>query len=161
MVVIRSATLFDREAIWRIMEPIIRAGETYSLPRDMAREDALEHWFAPDRSIFVAEEGGGIVGTYYLRANRPGPGAHVANAGFMVSDRAGGKGVGQALCKHALATAKERGFAAIQFNFVVAANDRAVRLWQRMGFAEIGRAPEGFQHPRLGLVDALIMHRKL
>jgi ribosomal protein S18 acetylase RimI-like enzyme len=159
--IIRPATPDDREAIWRIMEPIICAGETYSLPRDMAREDALAHWFAPDRSVFVAEEGSDVLGTYYLRANRLGPGAHVANAGFMVSDRAGGKGVGQALCEHALATAKERGFAAIQFNFVVAANDRAVRLWQRMGFAEIGRAPDAFQHPRLGLVDALVMYRRL
>ena len=158
---IRPATPDDREAIWRIMEPIIRAGETYSLPRDMGREDALAHWFAPDRSVFVADEGGTIVGTYYLRANRPGPGSHVANAGFMVSEKAGGKGVGQAMCEHALGAAKAQGFAAMQFNFVVAANARAVRLWQRMGFAEIGRAPDAFQHPRLGLVDALVMYRKL
>jgi GNAT superfamily N-acetyltransferase len=159
--IIRPAGSHDREAIWCIMELVIRAGETYSLPRDMRRDDALAHWFAPDRSVFVAEEGGEIVGTYYLRANRLGPGAHVANAGFMVSDKAGGKGVGQALCEHALATAKARGFSAMQFNFVVAANDRAVRLWQRMGFAEIGRAPEAFRHPRLGLVDALVMYRKI
>ena len=143
------------------MESIVRAGETYSLPRDMSRDQALEHWFAPDRSVFVAEEGGLVLGTYYLRANRPGPGAHVSNAGFMVSDKAGGRGVGQALCEHALATAKARGFAAMQFNFVVTTNDRAVQLWQRMGFAEIGRAPDAFQHPRLGLVDALVMHRKI
>jgi ribosomal protein S18 acetylase RimI-like enzyme len=143
------------------MEPIIRAGETYALPRDMGREDALEHWFAPDRSVFVAEESGEIVGTYYLRANRPGPGAHVANAGFMVSGKAGGNGIGQALCDHALAIARAQGFAAMQFNFVVAANVRAAGLWKRMGFAEIGRAPGAFQHPRLGLVDALVMYRKL
>jgi GNAT superfamily N-acetyltransferase len=160
-VAIRRAGSNDREAIWRIMEPIIRGGETYSLPRDMNREEALAHWFAPDRSVFVADEGGEVLGTYYLRANRPGPGAHVANAGFMVSDKAGGKGVGHTLCEHALATAKARGFAAMQFNFVVAANDRAVQLWQRMGFDEIGRAPEAFQHPRLGLVDALVMYRRL
>ena len=158
---IRPATPDDREAIWRIMEPIIRAGETYSLPRDMSGEDALAHWFASDRSVFVAEESGEIVGTSYLRANRPGPGAHVSNAGFMVSASTSGKGVGQALCEHALATAKARGFQSMQFNYVVASNDRAVRLWKRMGFAEIGRAPDAFQHPRLGLVDALVMYRKL
>ena len=158
---IRPASAADRDAIWRIMEPIIRAGETYSLPRDMVRDEALAHWFAPDRSVFVADDGGEIAGTYYLRANRPGPGAHVANAGFMVSGNAGGKGVGQVLCEHALATAKARGFAAMQFNFVVASNDRAVRLWQRMGFAEIGRAPDAFLHPRLGLVDSLVMYRRL
>ena len=158
---IRPAAPEDREAIWRIMEPIIRAGETYSLPRDMSREEALAHWFASDRSVFVAEEGGELVGTYYLRANRPGPGAHVANAGFMVSSKASCKGVGRALCEHALVTAKTRGFTSMQFNFVVASNDRAVRLWKRMGFAEIGRSPDAFRHPRLGLVDALVMYRKL
>ena len=158
---IRPATAADREAIWRIMEPIIRAGETYSLPRDMSHEDALAHWFASDRSVFVAEADGEVLGTSYLRANRPGPGAHVANAGFMVSASAGCKGVGQALCEHALATAKAQGFQSMQFNFVVTSNDRAVRLWQRMGFAEIGRAPGAFQHPHLGLVDALVMYRRL
>jgi ribosomal protein S18 acetylase RimI-like enzyme len=158
---IRPATPEDRDAIWGIMEPIIRAGETYSLPRDMSREDGLVHWFAPDRSVFVAEQEGNLVGTYYLRANRPGPGGHVSNAGFMVSDKKGAKGVGRAMCEHALATAKARGFSAMQFNFVVASNGRAVRLWQRMGFAEIGRAPDAFQHPQLGLVDALVMYRSL
>ena len=158
---IRLATKADHAAIWSILQPVIRAGETYALPRDMSRAEALNYWIGLGRETFVAERRSEILGTYYLRANRPGPGAHVSNAGFMVSDKAGGRGVGQALCEHALATAKARGFAAMQFNFVVAANERAVRLWQRVGFAEIGRAPDAFQHPRLGLVDALVMHRKI
>jgi ribosomal protein S18 acetylase RimI-like enzyme len=143
------------------MEPIIRAGETYALPRDMVREDALAHWFAPDRTVFATEQEGQIVGTSYLRANRPGPGAHVANAGFMIASNAGGRGLGQALCEHALVVAKARGFSAMQFNYVVASNDRAVRLWQRMGFAIVGRAPGAFQHPAFGFTDALVMFRKL
>ncbi|MBS0282071.1 MAG: GNAT family N-acetyltransferase, partial [Proteobacteria bacterium] len=95
---IRAATGNDHDAIWRIMEPIIRAGETYSLSRDMQRAEALDYWFAPDRSVFVAEEDGQVVGTCFLRANRPGPGSHVANAGFMVAADQGGRGVGKALC---------------------------------------------------------------
>jgi L-amino acid N-acyltransferase YncA len=151
----------DRDAIWRIMEPIIRAGETYALPRDMGRADALAHWFASDRAVFVAKDGREILGTYYLRANRPGPGAHVANAGFMVAQDAGRHGVGQRLCEHALTTATDRGFRAMQFNFVVASNTRAVRLWQRMGFEVAGRMPKAFEHPGLGPVDALMMFREL
>jgi len=158
---IRPAADSDREAVWQIMEPVIRAGETYSLPRDLDRGQALAHWFAEDRTIFVAEDAGHVIGTYYLRANRPGPGAHVANAGFMVAGEAGGRGLGQALCEHALATARARGYRAMQFNFVVASNHRAVRLWQRMGFDIVGRAPDAFQHPTLGLSDALVMFRKL
>ena len=48
-----------------------------------------------------------------------------------------------------------------EFNFVVASNERAVRLWQRMGFAIIGRTPDAFQHPAFGFTDALVMFRKL
>ena len=158
---IRLAGAEDRDAVWCIMEPIIRAGETYALPRDMVKADGLGHWFAPDRTVFVAEERARILGTCYLRANRPGPGAHIANAGFMVAGEAGGRGLGESLCGHALAEAKAAGFRAMQFNFVVASNEQAVRLWQRMGFAIVGRVPEAFDHPRLGLVDALVMFRDL
>ena len=158
---IRAATDADRDAVWRIMEPIIRAGETYALARDMTKADALAHWFAPDRTVSVAEDAGDVLGTYYLRANRPGPGSHVANAGFMVSEKAGGQGVGQALCAHALVAAKAAGFQSMQFNFVVASNERAVRLWQRMGFDIVGRVPDAFLHPTHGMRDALVMHRRL
>jgi len=158
---IRQAGAKDRDAVWRIMEPIIRAGETYSLPRDMAKSDGLAHWFAPDRTVYVAEEDGNILGSYYLRANRPGPGAHVANAGFIVAAEAGGRGLGEALCAHALDMARAKGFLAMQFNFVVASNMRAVRLWQRMGFVIAGRVPRAFDHPSLGFVDALAMFRDL
>ena len=158
---IRPATKGDQDAIWRIMEPVIRAGETYALPRDMNRSEALAHWFQPDRAVFVAEEGGAVIGTCYLRANRPGPGAHVANAGFMVAEDKGARGVGQALCEQMLAFAKQRGFLAMQFNFVVAANERAVRLWQRMGFEIVGRVPDAFRLPSQGVSDALVMYRRL
>jgi len=160
-IVIRKAEAGDAYGIWAALAPVFTAGETYAVPRDWDRETALAYWLAPEKTSFVAVLGGQVAGTYYLRANRPGPGAHVANAGFMVSDKAGGKGVGQAMCEHALVTAKARAFTAMQFNFVVAAYDRAVRLWQRMGFAEIGCAPDAFQHPHLGLADALVMYRKL
>jgi len=158
---IRVAAEADRDAVWRIMEPVIRAGETFALPRDMNRDAALAHWFQPDRTVFVAEDGGQVTGTYYLRANRPGPGAHVGNAGFMVASEEAGRGLGETLCAHALASAKAAGFRSMQFNFVVASNERAVRLWQRMGFAVVGRLPRAFDHPSHGPVDALVMFRDL
>jgi L-amino acid N-acyltransferase YncA len=160
--IVRPASERDRDSIWRIMEPVIRAGETYTLPRDMDRAEALALWFQPDRSVFVAEDDEGrVIGTCYLRANRPGPGGHVANAGFMVAADQGARGVGQVLCEHALTKARERGFQAMQFNFVVAANTRAVQLWQRMGFEIVGRVPDAFQRPDQGMSDALVMYRRL
>jgi ribosomal protein S18 acetylase RimI-like enzyme len=158
---IRAAADHDRDAIWGILEPVIRAGETYPLPRDMSREAAIAYWLSPQHEVFVAADGNSIVGTYYLRANNAGGGAHVANCGYMVAKGATGRGVARAMCTHSLAHAKARGFRAMQFNFVVATNTRAVKLWQAMGFTIVGRLPGVFAHPALGFVDALVMHRVL
>lgn len=159
--IVRPATLQDRAAIWRIIEPVIRAGETYTLPRDMSEADAIAYWAGPDRETFVAEEGGQIIGTYYLRANQQGGGRHVANCGYMTAAGSTGKGVARQMCEHSLGQARVRGFKAMQFNFVVSTNERAVRLWQSLGFEIVGRLPRAFEHPRLGLVDALVMFRAL
>ncbi|HKV60621.1 MAG TPA: GNAT family N-acetyltransferase [Candidatus Acidoferrum sp.] len=158
---IRPAADGDKNAIWAIMEPIIRAGETYTLPRDMNREAALAYWFSPEREVFVAEDQGEIVGTYCLQANQKGGGAHVANCGYVTAATATGRGVARAMCAHSLDRARERGFRAMQFNFVVSTNERAVRLWQSFGFEMVGRLPGAFQHPTQGYVDAYVMFRDL
>lgn len=158
---IRPAAQADVDAIWRILEPIIRAGETYALPRDMRRADALAYWMKPEHEVFVAEDAGAIAGTYYLRANQAGGGAHVANCGYMVAPEAAGRGIARAIGLHSLERAKARGFRAMQFNFVVATNAPAVLLWESLGFAVVGRLPQTFRHPALGDVDALVMFRRL
>jgi len=158
---VRPATDRDHDAIWKILEPVIRAGETYALPREMSREAALAYWLADDREVFVAEQSGEVVGTYCMRANQPGGGSHVANCGYVTAPWASGRGVARAMCRHSLAFAKSRGFRAMQFNFVVSTNERAVRLWQSLGFAVAGRLPRAFQHPSQGYVDALVMYRDL
>lgn len=158
---IRPATLDDADAIAAIILPVIRAGETYALDPAMTEEAALAYWFGGDKAVFVFEEDGAILGTYYLRANQAGGGDHVANAGYMTGPAARGRGVARAMAQHSFAEARVRGFAAMQFNFVVASNKAAVHLWTALGFATVGRVPEAFRHPRLGLVDALVMHRPL
>ena len=158
---IRSATVSDADAIWAIMEPVIRMGESYTMPRELSREGALDYWFSPAHEVFVADEAGCVVGTYCLRANQRGGGAHVANCGYMTAQHATGRGVARAMCVHSLDTARERGFRAMQFNFVVSTNERAVRLWSTLGFATVGRLPGAFLHPALGYVDALVMYRAL
>ena len=156
---IQPATAADHGAVWDILEPMIRAGETYPLPRDMSRDEALAYWFAPAHEVFLAREGGEVVGTYHIRANQKGAGAHVANCGYVAAPSASVHGVGRAMCEHSLAQARARGFRAMQFNFVVSTNERAVHLWQSCGFAIVGRLPSAFNHPTLGFVDALVMHR--
>jgi len=159
---IRLATTEDRSSIWTVIEPTIRAGQTYTLDRGMTETDALAYWLGPDKETFVAEdETGDILGTYYLRANQAGGGAHVCNCGYMTAAAASGKGVARQMHEHSLVRARERGFRAMQFNFVVSANERAVRLWQSLGFETVGRLPGAFEHPTKGYVDALVMFRTL
>ena len=161
MVTVREARSDDADRVWSILEPLIRAGETYTLPRDMDREGALAFWFARGHEVFVAEGNGIVVGTYFLRANQAGGGSHVANCGYVTASEATGKGVARAMCRHSLEHAKKRGFRAMQFNFVVSSNERAVRLWKNFGFEIVGRLPGAFLHPTLGYTDAYVMYREL
>ena len=158
---IRPATPRDSDSVWDILEPVIRAGETYTLPRDMDKESALAYWFAPAREVFVAEEPGSLVGTYFLQANQQGGGSHVANCGYITATHATGRGIAREMCLHSLGRARQRGFLAMQFNFVVSTNTRAVKLWQSLGFAIVGTLPKAFLHPTEGYVDAYIMYRDL
>lgn len=158
---IRPAIEADAAAIWSIIEPVIRAGETLTLDRDMTEGDALAYWFGADKEVFVAEEDGAVLGTCYLRANQTGGGAHVANAGYVTGAAATGRGVARAMALHSIDRAKARGFRAMQFNFVVSSNVRAAGLWQSLGFEVVGRLPGAFDHPVEGFVDALVMVRAL
>ena len=158
---IRLATPADDDAIWAIMAPIIAAGDTYALPRDMTREAALAYWHAEGNRVYVAELEGAVLGTYMLHANQAGGGAHVSNCGFMTAPAAAGRGVARAMCAHALDEARRLGFRAMQCNFVVSTNTRAVALWQGMGFEIVGTLPGAFEHPTEGDVDVYVMYQRL
>lgn len=161
-VTIRPARPSDHDAIWMILEPVIRAGETYALPRDMSREAALAYWTSAEKATFVAEDATGVLlGTYYLKANQMGGGAHVCNCGYVTAEAARGKGVAGMLCAHSQDVARARGFTAMQFNLVVSTNEGAVRLWQKLGFEIAGTLPKAFDHPAQGLVDAHVMYKLL
>jgi ribosomal protein S18 acetylase RimI-like enzyme len=158
---IRRAVPSDNEPIWAVLEPVIRAGETYALDRDMTREAALAYWIGPDRETYVAHEDGHIVGTYYIRANQSGGGRHVCNCAYVTSADATGRGVARGMYEHSVGRAREIGYTAMQFNFVISSNERAVRLWESLGFATVGRLPSAFRSPSRGLVDVLVMFRAL
>ena len=158
---IRQARAADWPQIWLVLEPVIRAGETYALPQTWHEDEVRTYWFQTGNEVFVAEAAGNVVGTYFLRANALGSGSNVANCGYATAAEARGQGVARAMCLHSQAHARARGFHAMQFNFVVASNTVAIKLWRQLGFAEVGRVPTAFRHPQLGLVDALIMHKLL
>ena len=158
---IRPATEGDAEAIWRIFQRVVAGRDTYVFTPDTPREEGVGYWYGPDVASFVTDVDGQIVGMYKLIENRRGLGAHVSNASFMVDPDASGRGIGRAMGAHALQEARRQGYEAMQFNFVVSTNRRAVALWQRLGFRIVGTLPQAFQHGTLGLVDAYVMHRYL
>jgi ribosomal protein S18 acetylase RimI-like enzyme len=158
---IRLARSDDAAAIWSIIGPTIRAGETYTLDPEMSEADALAYWMGPDKETFVAEDKGVVLGTYYIRANQAGGGKHVCNCGYVTSEGATGRGLARSMGAHSLNHARMRGFRAMQFNFVVSTNDRAVRLWQSLGFKIVGTLPLAFEHPTRGFADAFVMFQAL
>lgn len=149
----------DEDAIWGVLEPMIRAGTTYPVPRDLDRAGAMAYWFKPEHEVHVVEIDGIVRGTYYLKANGLAAADHVANSGFVVHPNASGRGLAGAMCSHSFERAQARGFRAMQYNFVIATNERAIALWQRMGMAIVGRLPGAFRHPEQGFVDALVMFK--
>lgn len=157
----RQTTQTDSDSIWEIIEPIIREGGTYVFSTDSSQEKMMGYWLASDKVTYVAEMEGRIVGTFYLKANQPDQGSHVVNAGFMVSSRAKGKGIGKAMGEFALLEAKRLGYLAMQFNYVVKSNAAAVHLWLKLGFEIVGEIPDAFNHPKNGLTNVYVMYRKL
>jgi len=158
---LRLATPEDAPAIWAILKPIFRAGDTYTIDPDIPREDALAYWCADTSHTYVAEHADQILGTFYIKRNQAGGGAHVCNAGFATSSAAQSKGIARAMLDHALAEAARLGFEAMQFNFVVSTNTRAIAIWERAGFQTVGRLPGAFIHPQHGKTDALVMWKDL
>ncbi len=161
--VIRPAGPHDHAALAEMLMPVFRAGDTYTVDPAIAPEDALAYWCAPDKTVFLAQgaKDGVALGSYYIRPNQAGGGAHVCNCGFVTALAARGQGVASSMLDHALDQAVAQGYRAMQFNFVVSTNSRALAIWEGAGFRTLARLPGAFRHPTLGYVDALVMWKDL
>lgn len=161
--VLREATDDDWPAIWALLEPVMRAGETYCWPREVTSAEARTRWVEPPpaRTYVATLPDGTVVGTAQLHPNQDAAGSHVANAGFVTSATSGVRGVGRRLAAHVVDEARRQGYRAMQFNAVVETNTRAVELWRSLGFDVVGTVPEAFDHPVHGLVGLHVMHRRL
>jgi len=166
MLEIRKAVETDKSAVWEIIKAVIAGGDTYVFAPDSSEDEMLAFWFSPEKHVYVAvwDEPGGepeIVGTFFLKANQPGLGSHVGNAGYMVKPGQYGKGIGRAMAEWSLEESRRLGYTAMQFNFVVKSNENAVKLWKSIGMEIIGEIPDAFDHAENGLTNAYIMYRKL
>jgi ribosomal protein S18 acetylase RimI-like enzyme len=158
---IRPAEEKDTDGIWKIFEIVIKSGDTYAFDPNTTKEIFPQYWLANNMRTFVAIEDDKVLGTYFIKPNQVGLGAHIANCGYMVHPEARGNGLGKSLCEHSLLKAKELGYIGMQFNLVVSTNETAVKLWKKLGFKVIGTTPNGFNHSKLGYVDAYIMYREI
>ena len=161
MLEIRKAVEEDKPAVWEIIKAVIAGGDTYVFAPDSTEKEMLDYWFSPEKHTYVAELDERVVGTFFLKANQPGLGAHVGNAGYMVAPGNYGKGIGRKMAEWSLDESRRLGYSAMQFNFVVKSNEYAVKLWKSIGMEIIGEIPDAFDHARDGMTNAYIMHRKL
>ncbi len=158
---IRPQQAADEDAVWSVLEAVVRSGEAFVNEPDADRDEVLASWRVPDEGNFVAELDGRIVAAFYVKANSTGLSGHIANASFAVGPEARGHGVGRAIGEFAIEEARRRGFTAMQFNAVVATNTGAIALWRELGFNEVGRIPDAFRRRGEGFVDTLVMHRAI
>jgi ribosomal protein S18 acetylase RimI-like enzyme len=162
MLQIRPFQPKDWPSVWAVLEPTFRRGDTYAYPPEISEADARAAWIDAPMATFVAcDDEGTLCGTYYLKPNQPGLGAHVCNCGYVTGEAARGRGIASAMCEHSLREAAARGFRAMQFNLVVATNDGAIRLWKKHGFDVVAVLPGAFRHRSRGFVDALVMYKPL
>jgi ribosomal protein S18 acetylase RimI-like enzyme len=158
---IRKAVPADHDQIWAILQEIIRQGDVFAYPPTWSKQEMLAYWCHPHKHTYVAVIDGEIAGTFFIQDNQPGLASHVANAGYAVSGKMAGKGIGKYMGEYSLTEAKKLGYTAMQFNLVIKSNEKAVQLWKNLGFQIIGEIPDAFQHARNGLTNAYIMYRKL
>jgi RimJ/RimL family protein N-acetyltransferase len=159
---IRKFNKADWSALWKIIEPVFRAGETYVFSPDITEDETYKIWIdLPEETFVAVDEKNHIIGTYYIKPNQPGLGSHVCNCGYIVSAEARNRGVASDMCVHSQQEAIERDYRAMQFNFVVSTNEDALRLWKKLGFEIVGTLPKAFKHHKLGFVNAFVMFKQL
>ncbi|MCH1865819.1 GNAT family N-acetyltransferase [Nocardioides sp. CFH 31398] len=163
--ILRDTTSSDWAGIWPVVEPVVRAGETYAYARDLTSSQARDLWLErpPGRTVVLTDDGpdAAVLGTAKMGPNRPGPGAHVGTASFMVAEHARGRGVGRRLGEEVVAWHRAQGYRGIQFNAVVETNTVAVSLWRSLGFEVVGTVPGAFRLPDGSYVGLHVMHLDL
>ncbi len=160
---IRRATHGDWPAIWPFFEAIVSAGETYAFPPDLSLETGRPWWMEqpPGETLVAVDPHGEVLGSAKWGPNRPGRGAHVATASFMVAPAARGRGIGRALGVHVVDAARRAGYDGMQFNAVVETNTGAVALWRSLGFEVVGTVPGAFDSAAHGKVGLHVMYLRL
>jgi GNAT superfamily N-acetyltransferase len=152
---IRPATDDDHHALFEAFAGIVAAREGFPQAPPVSFDDFYDYWFAHSHAVWIAHDGSGLAGAYYLKPNFVGRAAHIANAGYFLVPAHRGRGLGRSLVEHSLVEARRLGFDAMQFNLVFESNP-ARQMYRELGFQEIGRIPAAVDGE-----DAVIYWRSL
>lgn len=160
-VTIRPVKPEEYDQIWEILRQVIKTGDTYVFDPESSKEKMLGYWISPDKHCFVAEVEGAVAGSFLIKNNQPDLGNHVANASYIVHPEFRGLGIGRKIGEASIFKAKELGYHAMQFNYVIKTNTPAVTLWKSLGFRIVGEVPNAYRHQHLGLTNVYIFYREL
>jgi len=159
---IREATNQEFDDVWGIFQSVVKTGTSYVYSPHTTKEEAYRIWMTlPQKTYVMLGDQGTIAGTYYIKPNRPDLGSHICRCGYMVHPDLRRQGIGEAMCQHSLWMAPQLGFRGMQLSYVVSTNTASVALWKKMGFKQVGRVPNAYQHAEFGDVDVLIMYQSL
>ena len=143
---VRAYTARDLPEMIRIWNEVVEDGLAFPQEECLTEETGRDFFAAQSCCGVAEEEGSGrLLGLYILHPNNVGRCGHICNASYAVSSTSRGMHVGEALVRHSLEQGKRHGFGILQFNAVVASNTRARRLYERLGFVQLGVIPKGFR----------------
>lgn len=144
-IVIRACRSEDILQMNRVWNEVVKDGIAFPQTEVLDKTNG-EKFFASQSYCGVAEntENGEIVGLYILHPNNIGRCSHISNASYAVCFSSRGNGIGEMLVKDCLVQAKNCGFKILQFNAVVKTNTAARRLYEKLGFVQLGTIPQGF-----------------
>lgn len=149
----------DIPAMVKIWNEVVEDGIAFPQLEVLTEESGRE-FFAQQTYCGVAEdEAGEVLGLYILHPNNVGRCGHICNASYAVKSTVRGQGVGKAIVTDCLEKAKEIGFRVLQFNAVVKSNTTALKLYQKLGFTQLGTIPGGFLN-KDGVYEDIIVHYK-
>ena len=150
--------ILEAIAIWNeVVEEGVAFPQTEVLTESSGDEFFSEQTFT---GIAFDMDSGRIVGLYILHPNNVGRCGHICNTSYAVKKEFRGKGIGKKLVIHSMEKAKEQGFRILQFNAVVRSNERALRLYEKLGFVKLGIIPGGFLM-KDGTYEDIIPHYRI
>ena len=145
-IIVRAYTEADLPAMAAIWNEVVEDGVAFPQEECLDLEGAREFFAAQSRSaVAVRVPDGAILGLYILHPNNVGRCGHICNASYAVASESRGLHVGEKLVRDCIAAAPTFGFRVLQFNAVVATNTRARRLYEKLGFSQLGTIPGGFR----------------